>query len=211
MSKKLQLSWGTGVLALSMALGAGQAMAFDPLPNLVNLDFSQTAHPPKGSFTDVNPVGWVGGGGLIFINSTSDFSQSAAGPVYLTTYGNPSGAVTGNYVEADGNPDYEGSFSYEVTGLEIGKTYTLSFYQGASQQTTFGNGLPTTNQWIVSLGTVGSQRRSQRRPGGPCLWSDQPVLQHRPEREHCRIPSDDGSFGGRRRLELRIRQFDSGF
>jgi hypothetical protein len=147
---------GMSAFALAAALGAGQALAFDPLPNLVNLDFSQyNGSTPKGYFTNVNPVGWVGGGGLIFIDSTTDFAQSAAGPVYLTTYGNPSGSVTGNYVEADGNPDYEGSFSYEVTGLTVGKTYTLSFYQGASQQTTFASGIPTTNQWIVSLGTTG--------------------------------------------------------
>lgn len=31
----------------------------------------------------------------------------------------------------------------------------MSFYQAASQQTTFGNGLNTTEQWIVSLGGGG--------------------------------------------------------
>jgi hypothetical protein len=37
-------------------------------------------------------------------------------------------------VEANGNPIYENSFSYEVTGLTKGKTYSPSFYQGANQQ-----------------------------------------------------------------------------
>ncbi len=42
-----------------------------------------------------------------------------------------------------------------LQGLTAGTTYTLSFYQAASQQTGFGNGLNTTEQWIVSLGTGG--------------------------------------------------------
>jgi PEP-CTERM motif len=59
-------------------------------------------------------------------------------------------------VEADGNPSFESGFNYTVTGLTPGQTYTLSFYQAASQQTGFGNGLNTTEQWIVALGTVES-------------------------------------------------------
>ena len=40
-------------------------------------------------------------------------------------------------------------------GLTAGQTYTLIFYQGGSQQRGFANGLNTTEQWIVSLGTSG--------------------------------------------------------
>jgi hypothetical protein len=158
MLKKFTLA--TAVATLIGMAGVAHA---DPLPNLTNLDFTQyTGSAPKGPFTSVNPVGWTGGSGLIFIDGPSA-AASAAGPVYLQTYGNPTGAVTGNYVEADGNPTYESGFNYEVTGLTAGKTYSLSFYQGASQQTGFGNGTPTTNQWIVSLGTQGMQLAS----GGP--------------------------------------------
>lgn len=146
--------------AVALSLASYAAQAYPALPNLVNLNFTDyTGSAPKGYFTQVNPVGWTGGTGLIFIDSNSSFASSAAGPVYLTTYGNPSGHVPGNYVEADGNPDYEGSFNYTVTGLTPGQTYTLSFYQGASEQTGFGmidgKPIPTTNQWIVSLGTQG--------------------------------------------------------
>lgn len=136
-------------------MGATAAYADPPLPNLPNLDFTQySGSAPKGYFTDVQPTGWSGGNGLIFIDGQS-YGQSAEGGGYLPTYGNPTGTVPGNYVEADGNPTYESGFNYTVTGLTVGQTYTLSFYQGASQQTGFGNGLPTTNQWIVSLGTQG--------------------------------------------------------
>lgn len=125
------------------------------LPGLTNLDFTVYGGiAPKGCFTCVNPAGWTGGSGLIFIDSTT-FAQSAAGPVYLQTYGNPSPNLPGNYVEADGNPGFESGFNYLVSGLTQGDTYTLIFYQGGSQQTGFANGQNTTEQWIVSLGTSG--------------------------------------------------------
>ena len=149
--------------AAATLIGAAGVAHADPLPNLTNLDFTQyTGSAPKGPFTSVAPVGWTGGSGLIFIDGQSD-AASAAGPVYLQTYGNPTGSVTGNYVEADGNPQFESGFNYEVTGLTAGKTYTLSFYQGASQQTGFASTIPTTNQWIVSLGKNGLQLNG----GGP--------------------------------------------
>jgi hypothetical protein len=128
----------------------------DPyLPGLTNLDFTAyNGSAPKGPFTSVDPVGWTGGTGLIFIDSTTP-SQSAAGPVYLQTYGNPSPNLAGNYVEADGNPSFESGFNYSLSGLTVGQSYSLIFYQGASQQTGFGNGLNTNERWIVSLGTSG--------------------------------------------------------
>jgi hypothetical protein len=154
-------------LSAAMLLGAisnGAVAGPNPaLPGLTNQNFvSYTGSAPKGPFNSVDPVGWTGGNGLIFIDSQT-YAQSAAGPVYLTTYGNPSGSVSGNYVEADGNPTYESGFNYSVSGLVIGQTYSLSFYQGASEQTGFGfnpvtnSYTPTTNQWIVSLGTQGLQ------------------------------------------------------
>jgi hypothetical protein len=151
--------------ALGVALCAGSSQA-DYLPGLTNQDFSvYTGATPKARFTQVNPTGWTytsGGGNLVFIDGQS-FAESAAGPVYLTTYGNPTDLIpsvfltpNSNYVEADGNPSFEDGFQYTtITGLTVGKIYSLTFYQGASQQTTF-NG-DTTNQWIVSLGTKGMQ------------------------------------------------------
>jgi PEP-CTERM motif len=155
-----------GFAAIGLSLLAQPAQAYPTLPGLTNLNFASTANPPKGSFGYVAPTGWTGGSGLIFVDSNATFNQSAAGPVYLTTYGNPSGSITSgsaNYVEADGNPTYESGFNYTVSGLTAGQTYTLSFYQGASSQTGFGynnyvgRNTGTTNQWIVSLGTAGMQ------------------------------------------------------
>jgi hypothetical protein len=72
-------------------------------------------------------------------------------------------------VEADGNPAFESGFNYLLTGLTPGTTYTLSFYQAASQQTTFTGA--TTEQWIVSLGTSGMQSSYPGNcPGNVCTY-----------------------------------------
>lgn len=99
---------------------------------------------------------------MIFIDQPGNSSNpnSACGSVYPQTYGCPSTlAIQGgyNYVEADGNPQYESGFNFLITGLTAGQTYSLSFYQAASQQTGFANGLTTIEQWVVSLGTEGMQ------------------------------------------------------
>jgi hypothetical protein len=152
MTRKMGLALSAAMLLATMASGAHA----DYLPGLENLNFEQyTGAAPKNYFTNVKPVGWVGGGSLIFIDGQTATTDASAPGTYIQTYGSPTGALPSawNYVEADGNPIYENSFSYEVSGLTIGKTYSLSFYQGASQQVGF-NGA-TTNQWIVSLGTKG--------------------------------------------------------
>jgi len=153
-------SLALGFVAVGFSLLTHSAKADPPLPNLENLNFlDYTGANPKNTFDAVAPVGWTGGSGLIYIDTpgTSNTSPTTAcGPTYLQTYGCPSTlAITGGYneVEADGNPSFGSGFNYEVTGLTIGTTYTLSFYQAASQQTTFHGA--TTEQWIVSLGTSG--------------------------------------------------------
>ena len=137
--------------AALLTLGVAAPAHAEYLPNVKNLnfvDYSGTA--PKGYFTDVKPVGWVGGGGLIFV----DAPGTADDGTYLSVY-KPfptNSPVGGNFVEADGNPDFEGSFSQTISGLTPGKTYTLSFYQAGGQQEGFANGQATTERWIVSLG-----------------------------------------------------------
>ncbi len=151
-----------GLMALT-----GIATADPFLPGVENLNFvTYTGAAPKAAFTEVKPTGWVGGGGLIFVDAPGapGCSTCADGSTYLQTYGPfPNPPIAGNYVEADGNPDYEGSFSQTITGLTVGQKYTLSFYQAGGQQAGFGNGLATTERWIVSLGTVGLSLKD----GGP--------------------------------------------
>jgi hypothetical protein len=152
----LRSSTAIGLAAIGLSLGLAESAQANPfLPGVTNFQFIGTGAAPKASFTSVNPLPWTGGSGLIFVDSTTP-GQTASSPVYLTTYFSPSPNLPGNYVEADGNPDYSSGFNEQLTNLTIGQTYTLTFYQAASQQTGFGGGgLPTTEQWIVSLGTQG--------------------------------------------------------
>jgi len=153
------------ILALSVAalpLMASAAKADPYLPNVSNLNFvNYTGNAPKDYFTNVNPVGWTGGNGLIFIDAPGTADNGS----YLSVYSPfpTNSPVGGNFVEADGNPNYESGFNQVITGLTPGKTYTLSFYQAASQQQGFASGLATTEKWIVSLGTAGLRLHS----GGP--------------------------------------------
>ena len=171
-------SAGVGLSAIALSLGlVGSAQADPFLPNLENLNFlSYTGSAPKNYFTNVDPVGWTGGSGLIFIDApgTSNTSAvTACGPTYLQTYGCPSTlAIPGGYneVEADGNPSFESGFNYLVTGLTPGQTYTLSFYQAASQQTGFTG--DTTEQWIVGLGTSGLYVPNVGSCGTSCTYAD---------------------------------------
>ena len=162
MRSVLRKSCAFGFFAIGLSLMTNSAEADTPLPGLTNLNFlTYTGSAPKNEFTTVNPTGWTGGNGLIFITApgTSTSSPtSACGSTYLSTYGCPSTlAISGGYneVEADGNPSFESGFNYQLTGLTVNQVYTLSFYQAGSQQTGFANGLNTTEQWIVSLGTAG--------------------------------------------------------
>jgi len=160
MFSALRRSVTVGLVALSLSFLAYPAQANPVLPNLTNLNFlDYSGNDPKDAFTAVNPTGWTGGNGLIFVTSSGTSAAdpaTACGPTYLSTYGCPSTlAIAGGYnqVEADGNPVFASGFHYLVTGLTPGQTYDLSFYQAASQQRDFTG--DTTEQWIVSLGTSG--------------------------------------------------------
>jgi hypothetical protein len=168
MIKKLSLALSAAAV---MCMAGVTAKADPALPGISNGDFTQyTGVAPKAAFINVAPTGWTGNSaGLTFVDSQV-FAQSAAGPVYLQTYGNPTGPITGNYVEADGNPDYSGSFSYQLTGLTKGQTYTLGFYEAASQQTGYSGA--TTNQWIVSLGTKANGLVTYNSGGGYDSYKD---------------------------------------
>ena len=136
MRSALRKSAVTGFIGVGLSLLTIPAQADPPLPGLTNLNFltqNPGGTPTKSPFTSFDPTGWTGGNGLIYIDSpgTSTTSPSTAcGTTYLSTWGCPSTlAIPGGYneVEADGNPDYESGFSYNITGLTVGTTYTLSF------------------------------------------------------------------------------------
>ncbi|HVZ06402.1 PEP-CTERM sorting domain-containing protein [Rhodopila sp.] len=162
--------------ALSLTFLATEAGA-TPLPVPGNFNFLQQdagGTAAKSPFTSFKPTGWSFGnaGGLVFIASSSNSQLNPSAPcgsTYLQTYTCPGVlSISGGYnvVEADGNPHFESSFSALVKNLVPGTTYTLSFYQAASQQVGYSGA--TTNQWIVALGSVGSYlyTADANNPGG---------------------------------------------
>ena len=194
-------------LSAAMLLGAvaSGAHAYPALPNLPNLDFTQfSGAAPKNGFTTVNPVGWTGGNGLIYIDAPTPGAQATDGNGGIPTYGNPVGSVPGNYVEADGNPDFESGFNYMVTGLKPGHTYTLSFYQGASTELGFTSTTGTTNQWIVGLGGSGFQVCYNCGPVSPVFGTEFDVL--RCGRRYRDVAADDGPQRRNRRMAVCLGQ-----
>lgn len=133
------------------------ALAFSATADVLtvnNGNFSQyNGTAPKDYFGNVQPTGWSegNGGGLLFVDAPGTASDGS----YLSVYGPfPNSPVGGNYIEADGNPDYSSVFYQVISGLTPGQTYSLGFYQAGGQQTGFGGpGDSTTQQWVVSLGT----------------------------------------------------------
>jgi hypothetical protein len=146
---------GLSVAAVSLMAYGAQATDL-PVQNLTFTQFNAGGASPKAAFTDANPVGWTGGTGLIAIDAPGTASDAGYSPnYYYGVYsGFPNPPPGGNFIQADGNPGYETSFNQVISGLSVGTTYTLSFWQAAGQQ-----GYPspfsgaTTEQWKVFFGT----------------------------------------------------------
>ncbi len=133
------------LLSAAALVAAGSVSAANLV---VNGSFDANVTASKIGFQG-NVTGWAGGGGLTFLappGSADDIGQ------YLAIYG-PFPATSpdsGNFILADGDPSYTGAFSQTLSGLTIGQTYRLTFYQAAGQQAGFTG--PTTEQWSVSFG-----------------------------------------------------------
>lgn len=115
-------------------------------PVLVNGSFEQTSLFTKGRFLNAI-TGWTGGARLTFLD-TPGTASSGELPVYA---GLPATSPDGgNFIEQDGDPAFNQAFSQSVTGLTVGTTYYLSFYQAAGQQQNYTG--PTTERWQVTFG-----------------------------------------------------------
>ena len=139
-------------------------------PNLVtNGSFENTTLSTKDTFNG-HVSGWSGGSALTFLDTPGTADNGA----YLSVYGpfpktSPDG---GNFVEADGDPNYNSAISQVLSGLTIGTDYSLIFDQAAGQQVGFTG--PTTEQWAVTFGGV-TQRSSlfSLPQGGVGPWQQQ--------------------------------------
>ncbi len=133
------------LLALTALAVAGSASAANLV---VNGSFDANTTITKIGFQN-NVTGWTGGGGLTFLAPPGSADDGAQ---YLAIYGpfpatSPDG---GNFVLADGDPNYSDGISQTISGLTVGATYNVNFYQAAGQQQGFSGG--TTERWQVSFG-----------------------------------------------------------
>ena len=141
-------------IALSLGWACSAQAGFLPVQNLTFDTFSGAS--PKNNFSAVNPAGWFRGtpaglGDLVFIDAPGTATSSSGGYAVYGPFNNP--PPGGNFVQADGNPDYESTFGQVITGLTAGTHYTLNFWQAAGQQDGFVGA--TTEQWKVFFGTTG--------------------------------------------------------
>jgi len=170
--------------AASLALGVCH-IAQAAVLNVTNGEFTSYSGVTPGThgdyFQNVMPTDWTGGGNLIFVTTahgTDPFGINDPTrylPVYGPTAGVPASPTNpipnpipgSNFVEADANPDFESSFSYnKLNSLTPGQTYQLSFFVAYGQQTLPFQGA-TTNQWIVGLGKPGSHFLTTADPMNP--------------------------------------------
>jgi len=157
MSPGLRKSATLGVSAIALSLGWACSAQADVLQvnNLTFTNYSGTLTPgTKTNFSALGLADWFRGpsapnGDLVYIDSPGSATSGSGGYPVAGPFPNP--PPGGNFVQADGNPNYESTFDQTLTGLTPGHQYTLSFWQAAGQQTNFLNA--TTEQWIVSLGT----------------------------------------------------------
>jgi hypothetical protein len=142
-----------GLSAFALALTAYGAQAdVMPVQNLTFNQFFPGGLAPKAIFTTTNVVGWTGGNGLISIDAPGTAtSVGQGGNSYAVAGPFADPPPGGNFIEADGNPDFETSFDQIISGLTVGTTYSLSFWQAAGQQLGFSGA--TTEQWKVFFGT----------------------------------------------------------
>jgi len=104
-----------------------------------------------GRVSFINHVtGWTGGRKLTFLVAPG---QADTPGTNLRVYGPfpTTSPVGGNFIMADGDPNYADAFSQVISGLTIGHTYELGFYQAAGQQ--YGFKGPTTERFKVSFGS----------------------------------------------------------
>lgn len=152
---------------LGMASVAAPAHA-DPVNLVQNGDFSATSLTGTGGYLCANTggsscasnlTGWQGScssigcvgsstpGSLLFAGTNGSAWNGNRG-LYWNGIGDaPPG---GNTVAIDGDPKYTSTISQAIAGLQLGHSYTLQFYQAASQQ--IGLSGATTEQWRVNLG-----------------------------------------------------------
>lgn len=159
------------------AVAAALAMPASAAVELVKNGSFEANTVNDGDKTYFNQAGledWTGGANLTFIASPGTADNPGK---YLPVYGpfpatSPDG---GDFVLADGDPNYAGAFWQTIEGLTVGQTYELNFWQAAGQQLDFKGA--TTERWQVSFGDDTRLSSLFELPeGGVGPWEKQTML-----------------------------------
>jgi len=135
-----------------LAAGALSSLAVlsHAAPVLTNGDFSSTTLVGAGQMTNTNVTGWTTTSGWTFLNDGVTDPVKNLGATELATKIalSPNG---GRFLASDG-AYLNGVETTSVTGLTVGTSYKLSFYQGLAQQSFVSNTSAIVGHWDVNLG-----------------------------------------------------------
>ena len=148
----------------ALLLGAALAAAQPALANsFTNGGFETTTG--FGQFNYGSPLsvsGWyVSNGGYTFLGDATTIgnggvpnAQYGGNIDFWSSLNGGSGSFTaspngGNFIISDGAYEVQ-PLNQDITGLQIGRTYNVSYYYGSAQQQGFTG--DTTEAWLVSLG-----------------------------------------------------------
>lgn len=139
-----------------MALAVGTAAHAGDV--ITNGDFSSSSYGATNNqfgtgFGGQGVTGWTGNGGYnlyfgtsVTTNASTQYSPPSTGEhLYATAF-----PIDGAFVALDGDSNVQGGISQSLTGLEVGKNYTLTFDWAAGQLANRGGN--TTEQLAVSFG-----------------------------------------------------------
>jgi hypothetical protein len=162
------LLWAYGAQATNLVSNGG----FESVGGTAPTGLSCATNCFKTTLQAAAPTGWtIGSGGLEYLDAPGTADNGS----YLSVYsGFQTNSPNGGYfVEADGDPSFNTTFSQSITGLTKGVSYLLTFDQAAGQQATFKG--PTTEWCGVTFGTT-AQQTTQNSPvfslpqGGTGTW-----------------------------------------
>jgi hypothetical protein len=161
--KEPRMTWKklavTGIPALALVLVAS-GIARAGSQNLVtNGSFEVTTNGGGQLGFNTNATGWTTTGyNFLFTPGSADTTGVAGQDGNLQLWGPGNGSNNGlttspdggNFVAADGAFQV-GAIDQTINGLTVGDKYAVSFYWAGAQQHGFTS--PTTEQWVVGLGS----------------------------------------------------------
>ncbi len=101
-------------------------------------------------------------------NTCGDPGPGNAQYISIPSYPSGTPGTATNYLEDDGDPEYGAPVSTTMTGLTVGDTYQISFYQASNEED--GNDVAYDDSWQVYI-IPGSGQGSYTPPAGDLVYT----------------------------------------